>query len=215
VKAPRPPVGGLGGLIKDDGSGPWESPGEFETPAPLDSLLTREVVVSGDSLYDALSGLSASIGVGIVFDPAALEARLDVAPDCGDTPIPVGSALTKLLAPSGLSWDRRFSVLLIATPERLSALPSDPPALSAPLDALAVTFSFASLPLDEALDHVALIKGIPIVLSTKVAGRVIRERVTLAVMKTPLADALALLLYPRGLTCRVQGGLIVVEAKPN
>lgn len=200
---------GLGWVVKDD-SGPWGDlpPAEHgDTAGDLEAMITWD-----DVLLDELRpAIAKATGFSVVMDPPSLDALLTAVP--GKRPLSghAGKVFREALRPLGLAFDVRFGVIFIASPERLASLPVTAPSLPPALASKSVTLSFSGLPLSEALDTLARLKGIEIVLSSRIAEQVAAGRVTLAFRGVGLPDALALLLAPRGLTFAFSGGMVVVR----
>jgi hypothetical protein len=203
---------GVGRLIQDD-SGPWgEIPALPETET-LDESLRTEIVWDGFIIGDALDAISEATKVDVVVDPPSLPVLLEGHPRSIRNNGPAREVLTAVLRPAGLTWDLRFGVILVGTPERLAALPVEAPPLPPALSRKSVSLSYAGLPLSHALDALSRLKGLEIVLTARVADFAAEDRVTIDFTDLGLRDALSLILIPRGLTYREVGGMIVVARR--
>ncbi len=203
---------GIGRVTGDDARPRDEAPGESGT-AQMAANLQVEVEWSGIVLGELRRVVSDATGLSVVLDPSALSFLLMAVP--GKRPLsgPAETVFMEALHPLGLAFDVRFGVIFVATPERLVSLPRSAPPLPVRLASKSVTLSFADLPLGEALDTLARLKGIEVVLSSRVAGQAATDRVTLVFSGIGLRNALALILLPRGLTYAPSGKLIVVRRR--
>ena len=202
-------------LVND--SGPWGDLPGTQVESLTAGRLAAPITWKGGRLGDLLDEVSRATDRDVVIDPGELSARSETVALAHPVAGPAGDVLEDVLRTRGLTFDDRFGVLYVASPERLAALSTIPAPLSARLAAKTVTLSFEQLPLCEALDTLGRLKGVEIVLSTKIAARAAEERLTIDFKGIRLTDALALILFPRGLTYAESyaesGGMIVVRGE--
>ena len=124
----------------------------------------------------------------------------------------------------GLASDVRWGGIFVSTPERLKALPkvvlseakADAPeweknlraSLAAP-----IAFSFGAASVDSALSFIATVKNLNIVTDPKAAPQAEEATLTMSVSSVTVADALAAILLPRGLTFELKNEVVLVKLR--
>ncbi len=174
-------------------------------------------------LPEALAFVAESCGAGIVLDPAWSSGRTGaeqtVTMSVEDAT--AKDAVALLAVTKGLSMEPRWGVMLLATAERLAAVPKDllpPPAGDAPkaeIDLRAalqtpVNAAFEGCPLPDALAFFGALKDLSIGMSEAAKSAAARDEVNLRASGLSLEHALAIVLLPRGYRAEIREGALLV-----
>jgi hypothetical protein len=206
---------------------------------PLAEKLAKTEVsyrFAGERLPEVLAWLAGKAGVPIRLDPRVLKERTKeaieihiAAYDANMNPEPcttsAESALGAVLAYPGLdcSWAWLGGGVYVSTRERIEALPrallpaaddaeeEADAALRAKVGTTKVTVKLTGAKLDKAIREIARKGKVKVVLDSKIARAFSADRIDLEIDDLPLADALALVLLPRGLVLEFGRGRLTVR----
>ena len=105
--------------------------------------------------------------------------------------------LDRLVKRTGLKWELRYGVVYVAKPERFKKMPVLPPWLKSPaLLRVRMPVAFNRVSLKKLAPTLTQLMGVPFVVPEEMASR----EVTAQAKDVSLRQALALMLYPGGLT---------------
>ena len=117
--------------------------------------------------------------------------------------------LDRLVKLHGLKWELRYGVVYIATQKRLQKMPVLPPKLeSAALQRMRMPVAFTSNSLKSLASKLTQLTGVTFVVPEEMVAR----EVTAQARDITLRQALALLLYPGGMTVVEKDDTIVMQA---
>jgi hypothetical protein len=189
-----------------------------------------DVVEGGSTVRECLVSLAMDerIPLPVVLDAAMVHgdggwnAPAAVAGLIWEEPISLRSVLNLLRESHGVAWDLRWEVVFLSSPERLKVLPRDPlpPARDPePWEAAlrrklaeAVSFTFAATPVQNALEFIQQLLELNIVLDPAARERAQETIVDLEVRDMTVANALALVLLPRGFSMALEHEVLLVRA---
>ena len=184
-----------------------------------------ELSVADAPIRTVLARLERASGVPVRIDPALKIAENPKKISLKTAKIPVKSALDLVTMTTDLAWDARWGVAFVSTAARLRALPR----ASLPVPAAgrmepwelslrerigtedSISFSFDGASIPEALEFIATLKKLNIVIDPKSAPKLEASSFDLSVENVKIADALALVLYPRGCRYELKHEVIVVR----
>ncbi|MCU0725647.1 MAG: hypothetical protein MUE73_07650 [Planctomycetes bacterium] len=195
-----------------------------------------EYLWQGEPLPKILEWLSRQTGLSIRLDPRVLKERsrdaLEIhicSMDENMKPLPIeGTAESALSSACGypgadLQWVWRFHGIWVSTREHVQALSPEvvPPVGAAAVDAAGelrkkvdatrITLTLKGAKLDKAIEAIAKKGGVKIVLDRALAKEFANDPVDLDATEMPLADALGLVLLPRGLVLEFKEKSLVIR----
>ena len=119
--------------------------------------------------------------------------------------------LDRLAKLHGLKWELRYGVVYVAKPERFKKMPVLPPWLKSPaLLRVRLPVAFNRVSLKKLAPTLTQLMGVPFVVPEEMLAR----EVTAQAKDVSLRQALALMLYPGGLTAVEKRGAVHVKALP-
>jgi hypothetical protein len=126
--------------------------------------------------------------------------------------LPYRTLLDRLVKQHKLNWKMRYGVVYIATPARLEQMPVLPPSFTIPkLRELQIPVDFKRVPVKALAKALEKSGGVRFIVPKELAAREVSGQAT----KVSFAQALALTLYPRGMTAIEKDGSVQVEALPK
>jgi len=156
--------------------------------------ITREASPAPDTWIDFVYDPARKAGPGLAVeaDRVSIEQFLDLLAERED-----------------LAWDVRYGVVFVAPPARMQALPRASPDLALPDRRIELPFEKTRV--DQALRYFTAASGVPVTVAPGAKDAVAAEWVTVQAARARLPDALALMLFPAGLTAELVEGEVRVR----
>ena len=161
--------------------------------------------IRGRPISEIAPLLNQSSNVGFTVDRPAMGRKIDITMN----DVTLQQALDLMTEPNGLAYDVRCGIVCIATPDRLPRFPAKPPfTLKKAGKSFGITLN--GITLHAALKTLSAGSGLKVRLDETIPPKFRDRPVTLHATKTTLADALAILVVPMGLTVvETDEGLVV------
>jgi len=203
---------------------------KVESPEDAARRVLRETRISVNfadtPVVDVLNFFARYVSINLHLDPILHEQRSEdemrVTLKADD--ITVSNALKLITMTKNLNYDFRWGGVLIAHPDRLKSLPKTalpPPGedvlawekkLRGQLEG-AITFSFDGATVEQGLAFIRTLKGVNLVLTPKAQQVAEGAILTLTVNGVALSDALALILFPRGLEMELKNEVVLISVR--